>query len=268
MDVAVVTGAGRGLGEAIAGRLAGRGLAVLATDIDGESAAATAKKLGGGSWSAVHDVRDPAASRRIAAEATARGRLAVWVNNAGVLRTAHVWDHPDADVELLANVNFLGVVHGSRAAVEAMRGSPGGGRILNLGSLSSLGPVPNLAVYGATKHAVLAFSFSLQGELDEVGLPIEVRCLCPDTTDTRMVRDVAGEEEATVLWSAPRILEVEEVAEDAIELLYGRRLKAVKPTYRGLVARTLMFAPRPGMRVLRGMNRLAAVKRRRWLQQR
>ncbi|MEA2420389.1 MAG: hypothetical protein QOE60_2595, partial [Thermoleophilaceae bacterium] len=91
--VAVVTGAGRGFGREIAKRLAGRGYTVLATDIDGEAAQATAAAVGG--FSQQLDVRDPEAHRRAARAAIDRGPLEVWVNNAGVLRTSKAWEHSD-----------------------------------------------------------------------------------------------------------------------------------------------------------------------------
>lgn len=87
-SVAVVTGAGRGFGREIARGLAARGYSVLAGDIDGEAAERTAAEIGDGSWSRQMDVRDPEAHRSAAEAAAGRGRLDVWVNNAGVMRTA------------------------------------------------------------------------------------------------------------------------------------------------------------------------------------
>ncbi len=78
--VAVVTGAGRGFGRAIALRLARRGYVVAATDVDADAAAETAEEAGG--FSMELDVRDPEAHRRVAREAAGRGPLEVWVNNA------------------------------------------------------------------------------------------------------------------------------------------------------------------------------------------
>ena len=77
-SVAVVTGAGRGFGREIARRLAWRGYAVLAGDIDGEAARRTAGEIGVGAWSLEMDVRDPAAHRAAADAAAERGRLDVW----------------------------------------------------------------------------------------------------------------------------------------------------------------------------------------------
>ena len=201
---AVVTGAGRGFGREIARRLAGRGFAVLATDIDAEAAEATAAQIGSGAWSMALDVRDPEAHRRAGAEAAGRGRLDVWVNNAGVMRTVKSWEHSDDDVRLMVEANFYGVIWGSRAAVDAMRAAPGGDKhLINIGSLTSLAAVPGLAVYGATKHGVLGFTESLQGDLMLDEIPITVHCVCPDGADTELVRAEADKEDSAIIWSTP-----------------------------------------------------------------
>ncbi len=258
----MVTGAGRGLGRAFAERLAARGLAVLATDVDERAAEATAAALGEPSWSAALDVRDPEACRRVAAEAAGRSRLAVWVNNAGVLRTEAVEAHDDATVELIVAVNLLGVINGSRAAVEAM--GTLGGRILNMGSMSSFSPAPGLAVYGATKHAVLAFSTSLEAELHEAGRPVTVRCLCPDAIDTEMVREEAEGHAAALLFSAPSLLTADQVADRGVELLYGPALRAVMPAWRGVLGRLLYTFPRAGIRLVPAFRKLGERNRERW----
>lgn len=248
-EIAVVTGAGRGFGKEIARRLAARGFAVLATDVDAASAEATAAELGDGSWSMQLDVRDPDAHRAAAAAADERGRLKVWVNNAGVLRTEKAWEHDDATVRLISEVNFLGVVWGCRAAVDVMRRAPGGepSHIINMASLSSLGPAPGLAVYGATKHAVLGFTESLQGDLRIAKLPIACHAVCPDGADTEMVRERVHDEDAALIWSAPRLLTAEEVADKVVGLLDSKQLVLVIPRWRGWVARTIALAPRPGL---------------------
>ncbi|MDN5750579.1 MAG: SDR family NAD(P)-dependent oxidoreductase, partial [Pseudonocardia sp.] len=184
--VAVVTGAGRGFGREIARRLVARGHRVVITDLDEGAVTATAAEIGATAVAADARVADD--HRRVAAAARALGPVRVWVNNAGVLRAGKVWEHADDDVELMIDANLLGVVHGSRAAVEVMRGSTAEGHLLNIASMSAHGPVPGLAVYAATKAAVLNFSLSLQGDLDLDGVPIRVHALCPDAADTAMVR--------------------------------------------------------------------------------
>jgi NAD(P)-dependent dehydrogenase (short-subunit alcohol dehydrogenase family) len=210
VETAVVTGAGRGLGFAIADRLTARGLAVLLTDLDAEAADHAARSLGPPAWSAGLDVRDPRRAARLAREAATRRRLSVWVNNAGVLFSSPAWGQTDAEVELTVAVNLMGVLHGSRAALERMSDR---GRILNVASLSALGLAPGLAVYAATKHAVLAFGTSLAADLYAAGRRIEVRTLCPDVIDTRMVYDQVDSPDAAMLWSGPAPLAVDDVAD-------------------------------------------------------
>src|SRR5687768_10730590 len=101
-NVAVVTGAGRGLGRKIAERLARRGYHVLATDIDEGAALVTATVVDG--TGARHDVRDPDAHRAIAAIASSLGPVTVWVNNAGVLSVGDSWTIEDAAVRRQVDV--------------------------------------------------------------------------------------------------------------------------------------------------------------------
>ena len=258
--VAVVTGAGRGFGREISRRLAGLGYTVLCTDVD-EAAAAESAELCGG-FSAELDVRDPEAHRAAARAAGERGPLEVWVNNAGVLRTVKAWEHSDEELRLLVEVNVLGVMHGSRAAVEAMRGGPGENRhIINIASLSALAPVPGLAVYAATKHAVLGFTTSLQGDLKIAGLPITVHAVCPDGADTEMVHERAADEDAAIIWSAPRLLSIDEVAERAVGLLDSKELVAVVPRWRGWVARGTAMMGRHALHSV-GLLRSQGARRR------
>jgi NAD(P)-dependent dehydrogenase (short-subunit alcohol dehydrogenase family) len=246
--VAVVTGAGRGFGRAIAGRLAGRGYTVLATDIDDEAAAAAADQIGG--FSMQLDVRDPEAHRAAARMAAERGPLEVWVNNAGVMRPGAAWEHSDDDVRLTCEVNLLGVVWGSLAAIEAMRAGPGDNRhVINLGSLSSFGPVPGLALYAATKHGVLGFTGSLQGDLLDAGIPITVHTLCPDAADTALLREHDETPAAAINWSGPRLLTAAEVADHAVALLDSKRLVRTIPAWRGWGARAMAMAGRPALRI-------------------
>jgi NAD(P)-dependent dehydrogenase (short-subunit alcohol dehydrogenase family) len=263
--VAVVTGAGRGFGREIARRLAGRGYAVLATDVDEGGARGTAEELGGGAWAMRLDVRDPDQHREAARAATERGRLEVWVNNAGVLRVDKGWEHRDEDVRLMAEVNFLGVVWGTRAAVEAMRAQRDGGHahVINMASMSSFGPVPGLAVYGATKHAVLGFTESLQGDLQQAGIPIRLHAVCPDGADTGMVREQEDEPEAAIIWSSGRLLTADQVADRVMGLLGSDRLVLTIPRYRGWIARAVGMAPRAGLKLAGPLTRYGDRMRRR-----
>jgi NADP-dependent 3-hydroxy acid dehydrogenase YdfG len=115
---ALATGAGRGLGLEIARVLAGRGYAVHVTDIDAEATARAAAELGAGAFSSQLDVRDEQACDD-AATATAEraGSLEVWVNNAGVLVTGPAWEQSSDVRRLMLEVNALGTINGTLAAL-------------------------------------------------------------------------------------------------------------------------------------------------------
>lgn len=137
-DAAVVTGAGRGLGRELALMLAERGHRVLVTDVDADSARAVAAEIGERARAMTLDVRDADACIDAARAATEFGeKLSVWVNNAGVLATEPAWQ-TDADTRrLIMEVNALGTMNGSLAALESMHAS-GGGQIVNIASMAGI----------------------------------------------------------------------------------------------------------------------------------
>ncbi|MGB8222551.1 MAG: SDR family oxidoreductase [Polyangiales bacterium] len=249
MKIAVVTGAGRGLGREIAKGLADKGFTVLVTDIDEGAAQATADAIGGGAWSMRQDVRDPASHRAVARAANEHGSLELWVNNAGVLHTGHTWEHSDDAVRQMTEVNLLGTIWGARAAIDAMRAK--GGHLINIASLSSITPVPGLAVYGATKQAVLGFTISLAGDLERAALPITVSAVCPDGIDTDMVRNVRSSTEAGIVFASPKLLTVEEVAGVVLDLVDKSRLVVSVPRSRAALAHVLRPFPTFSLQALK-----------------
>jgi NAD(P)-dependent dehydrogenase (short-subunit alcohol dehydrogenase family) len=261
VETAVVTGAGRGIGREIARQLAARGYGVLATDVNLDAALQTAELLGDRVWAMAHDVRDPEAHRAVAASAAERGPLKAWVNNAGILRTDKAWAHSDEEVRMLVEANLLGVLWGSRAAVEQMHA--GGGHIINMASMSSFGPVPGLAVYGATKHAVLGFTGSLQGDLERAGIAIRVHAVCPDAVDTGMVRERQAEPDSAIIFSAPKLLGPAEVAERAVALLDGDKIVLAIPRNRAWLTRIMAAFPRADLRLLELFRKAGERKRQR-----
>jgi NAD(P)-dependent dehydrogenase (short-subunit alcohol dehydrogenase family) len=261
VETAVVTGAGRGIGREIARSLVARGYSVLVGDVNLAAAEETAALLGDRAWAMELDVREPRAHKAAADAAAARGPLRAWFNNAGILRTDKAWAHENDEVRQMVRVNVLGVMFGSRAAVDAMRAT-GGGHIVNMASMSSLGPVPGLAVYGATKHAVLGFSVSLQGDLENAGIPIRVHAVCPDAVDTGMVRERQAEPDSAIIFSAPKLLQPSEVAERAVALLDTAKIVEVIPPSRGWLVRVMAGFPRADLRMMALFRRAGEKKRR------
>ena len=237
MDSAVVTGAGRGIGRAVAGLLVERGYAVVVTDVDGAAARRTAGEIGAAAGLA-QDVRDETSHAAVAAEAGRYGRLAVWVNNAGVGYDGTLADLSSEHVDALVDVNLKGVLWGMRAALRAFGAD---GDVVNIASVSGLGPVPSLAVYAATKAAVVSVSMSASVEAPR---GVRVHALCPDGVDTAMVEamDPTGPAKA-IVHSSGRLLSVEETAAAAVGLIGSRRVVLTLPAWRGGLTRFGQLLP-------------------------
>ncbi len=165
-DSAVVTGAGRGLGRAIAERLGRDGYQVVAVDVDGPAAEATAAAVGGRGYAC--DVADPDALRQLAADV---GPAGVLVNNAGVWSYGSVIDAAWTDIERVLSVNLLGTLRCCRAFVPAMVAA-GGGSIVNLSSLAAAMATPAVEIYPVTKGAVEVLTRQLALELGPSGIRV------------------------------------------------------------------------------------------------
>ncbi|HVW46060.1 MAG TPA: SDR family NAD(P)-dependent oxidoreductase [Solirubrobacterales bacterium] len=173
---AIVTGAGRGIGEAIAVELAARGARVLLADVDGDAAAAAASRIreaGAAAEGATLDVGDWAAFEELVADFTARaGRLDVLVNNAARSVARSFWEiEPDEWDEVMA-VNLRGVFAGCRAAGAVMR-EAGRGRIVNLTSLAGQqGGINGGAHYAASKAGIIVLTKIVAAELAGSGVTV------------------------------------------------------------------------------------------------
>jgi NAD(P)-dependent dehydrogenase (short-subunit alcohol dehydrogenase family) len=244
---AVVTGAGRGLGKQIARLLVERGHQVLVTDLDEVSAQAAADELGSGATGLAVDVRDAAQIEAARDAILARaGRLDVWVNNAGVLFTGPAWDQDAATRRLMIEVNAIGTINGTVAAIDAMRGK-GGGHIVNIVSLAGLTAVAGEAVYSASKHAAIGFSLSTMADLKVAGVEdIDISCICPDGIWTPMLHDKLDDPGSALSFSG-KLLQPEEVVEAVGKVLDRPRLVTAIPGWRGLVARFGDMLPRFGL---------------------
>jgi NAD(P)-dependent dehydrogenase (short-subunit alcohol dehydrogenase family) len=182
--IAVVTGAGSGIGRAIAAELAGRGFAVVATDLDLDAARATAAAFGGQARRL--DVTDPEAALGVAEEAAARpGGLGVWVSNAGISKMQRFLDTSPADLRLTLAVNLEGVFTSGQAAARVMVAGGRPGVIVNVASMAGKqGRVPFLADYVASKFGVVGLTQAMAYELAPHG--IRVNAVCPGYVATPM----------------------------------------------------------------------------------
>lgn len=180
--VAVVTGAGSGIGAATAARFAAEGARVVVADIDGSAAERVASQLDG-AVPFEHDVRDEAAWTALLDEAAALGPLDVLVNNAGVYALAPVTELDMAELDRLLSVNVTGVALGMKLAAQRMV-PQGRGSIVNLSSVAGIVGSPLHTAYGATKGAVRAMTRSAAVELGRAG--VRVNAVHPAITETPM----------------------------------------------------------------------------------
>jgi meso-butanediol dehydrogenase / (S,S)-butanediol dehydrogenase / diacetyl reductase len=178
--VAIVTGAGGGIGRAMVVQLAEEGAQVVAADVNEERAAETAE-LAGASYEIV-DVSQPEQVERLVATAVERhGKLTTMCNNAAISIPGDVTEVSLEDFDRTISVNLRGVFLGCKYAVPALLAA-GGGSIVNTGSVNSLVAEPFLAAYCASKGAVLMLSKAVA--LDYADKGIRCNCLCPGWVDT------------------------------------------------------------------------------------
>jgi NAD(P)-dependent dehydrogenase (short-subunit alcohol dehydrogenase family) len=191
----LITGAGRGLGLAIAELFAERGARVACADLDPATANAAAESIGNGAIGLQADVSKPDQVQKMIADTVeAFGGLDVLVNNAGIEIGKPLPETGDDEFALLMSINVGGVFYGMKYATPALAESKG--TIINMASVAGLGGVPLLGVYCASKGAVIRLTQTASRELRDYG--IRVNAVCPSFIATEMVeRLVAPFEAAT-----------------------------------------------------------------------
>ena len=181
--LAVITGAGSGIGAALARRAATLGMRVVLADIDEAGAEAVAQSLreNGGTAQALRlDVSQASELDRLAAHVSEHhGPVRLLVNNAGIETLGYVWEITPERWEQTLRVNLHGVIHSVRAFVPTMLASGEECWIANVASIAALGQMPTQTPYMATKHAVQAFSECLYLEMQSKGAPIHVSSVLP-----------------------------------------------------------------------------------------
>ncbi|MBA2637882.1 MAG: SDR family oxidoreductase [Solirubrobacterales bacterium] len=191
---AYVTGAGRGLGLAIATRLTELGATVALTDLDEAAVRTAAEGIGGGAIGLRADVTSEEDVRASLEEAASRlGGLDIVVNNAGVEIARPIVETESEEFRRLLDINVIGVFHGIKHAVPHLAGD--GGVIVNLASVAGLGGSPLLGAYCASKGAVMRLTEVAAIELRDSG--IRVCSVCPAFADTEMVERLVEPVQAT-----------------------------------------------------------------------
>jgi 2-hydroxycyclohexanecarboxyl-CoA dehydrogenase len=187
--IAIVTGAGQGIGQAIARKLAAEGATVAVTDLDEASAIQTADALPG-AVAIRADVSDRQAVQAMADRVVQQfGRVDILVNNAGWDKASPFIDSDPADWDRAIAINLYGVLHTCKALLPLMA-ERGGGAVVNLGSDAGRVGSSGEAVYSAAKGGVIAFTKSLAREMARH--QVRVNCVCPGPTDTALFASFAG----------------------------------------------------------------------------
>ncbi len=184
---AIVTGAGGGIGSALARRLAGEGMSLVLADRDEAALHRVVATLpeATSAVTAVVDVASVADNEQLVALAEDLGGLRLSVLNAGVYLPGLSWEVPLEQWQLQVDVNQWGVIHGVRAAVPAMI-EHGQGHVVAMASGAGLVATPALAPYVATKHAVVGLMESLRHELARVAPKVHASVVCPGNVRTPM----------------------------------------------------------------------------------
>lgn len=225
---AVVTGAASGIGRATAAALAGEGAKVIVTDIDRAGLAQTVEQIeaaGGEASSYLLDVADRGAFYAFAAEVEqAHGGADIVVNNAGVAQVAEVEDLNYDDFEWVMNIDFWGMVYGTKAFLPQLQ-RKGAGHVVNVSSIFGMIAVPSQAAYNSAKFGIRGFTEALRHEMKDTD--IQVSCVHPGGIKTNIVRNARFQQSATVAEREDAVIGFDELARTTPE-------KAAQTIVRGI----------------------------------
>jgi NAD(P)-dependent dehydrogenase (short-subunit alcohol dehydrogenase family) len=235
-QVVAITGGARGIGRATAAALIAQGARVAIGDIDAPLAEKTASELGSGTIGLPLDVTDRESFAAFLDEVERRlGLLDVLVNNAGIMPVGPFLGEDDATAQRQTDINLVGVIVGTKLAVE--RFTPRGrGHIVQLASIAGKLGFPGGATYTATKHAVVGLTEALRSELRGTG--IELHQVLPIGVNTELYSGVSGAR-------GFKTAEPEDVANAIVELLQTGKFEIYVPKAVGAIVRLKALMPRP-----------------------
>ncbi|OBG34041.1 SDR family NAD(P)-dependent oxidoreductase [Mycobacterium sp. E3198] len=196
--VAVVTGAGSGLGAGLARHAAGLGMTVVLADIDQAAAGSVADELraaGGSALDVVCDVRDPDAVQALADRVYRDvGPVRLLINNAGIEQFGYLWDTPVANWQRIIDINVSGVFYGVRAFLPKMMSTDEPAWVWNIASVGAVVAIPLQAPYIVSKHAVLALTECLYLEVESTGhgRHIHVQAVLPGPVASNIFESAGG----------------------------------------------------------------------------
>jgi NAD(P)-dependent dehydrogenase (short-subunit alcohol dehydrogenase family) len=235
--VAVITGAGSGIGGALARCAAGLGMKVALADIDAAAIAALAAELGRDCIAVPTDVRDAVAVQVLAETVQGRwGPARLLVNCAGIETLGLSWEIPPARWQATLDINVMGAIHGVHAFLPAMLAAGQPGWIGNVASIGAFGQMPMQSAYIVSKHALQSFTENLALEVGLTGKPVHIASIIPGAVDTRIFAsanrgDAAAERHRAIMQA---MLSASMAPSEAAALIFA-----------GLAARQFFIATHP-----------------------
>jgi NAD(P)-dependent dehydrogenase (short-subunit alcohol dehydrogenase family) len=263
--VAVVTGAGSGIGRSTAMLLARHGARVHVADLNGEAAQRVAAEIDAAGGSAVAHTLDVSRASEVEAlaESVFAGEGAVHIlhNNAGIGHGANIEATTYEDWERVISVNLLGVAYGVQAFVPRMLAQGQPASVINTASMAGIVPTAKMAPYCASKFGVVGMSEALNAELS--GRGIHVSAICPGIIDTPIVAsgimrgDVAALQSKATEFYAKRGASPDEVAEAILKTIVKHRLIVPVPRRQVTLPYLLhRISPRLVQPIARGFERV------------
>lgn len=238
-----ITGGGAGIGRAVAKLFARKGARVAIGDLNQAAAEETVELVGGTAHHLDVADRDSFASFLAAAE-KAHGPLHVLVNNAGLMPNGGFLELADATDRLQIDVNLGGVLSGMKLALPGMV-ERGFGHVVNVASLAGKFPVKGLAVYNATKFAVVGLTAATRLEFADAG--VSITAVLPSAVDTALASGLD-------MRPIPKV-RPEDVAKAVVDSVHNRRAEIAVPGYVGLLATAAGVTPEPVLNRIRRLVR-------------
>ncbi|SFO07143.1 SDR family NAD(P)-dependent oxidoreductase [Amycolatopsis rubida] len=238
-----ITGGGAGIGRAVAKLFASKGAHVAIGDLNQAAAEEAAALVGGTAHHLDVADRDSFASF-VAATEKAHGPLHVLVNNAGLMPNGGFLELADATDRLQIDVNLGGVLSGMKLVLPGMV-ERGFGHVVNVASLAGKFPVKGLAVYNATKFAVVGLTAATRLEFADAG--VSLTAVLPSAVDTALASGLD-------LRPIPKV-QPEDVARAVVDSVHNRRAEIAVPGYVGLLATAARVTPEPVLNRIRRLVR-------------
>jgi NAD(P)-dependent dehydrogenase (short-subunit alcohol dehydrogenase family) len=233
--VVAITGGARGIGKSTATALVRKGCRVALGDLDLALAEETAAGLGGGTVALPLDVTDRSSfAAFLDAAERELGPVDVVINNAGIMPVTQLVDESDDSIRRQLDINLYGVIVGTQLAIERLQ-PHGSGHIVNIASQAGKTPLPGIATYSATKHAVVGLSEATMAELQDTG--VEVSCVMPTLVNTELT---SGMQKKKLI----KPVEPEDVANEIVDALETGRFDVFVPRYNAVMTRFAALVPR------------------------